>query len=161
MSFQQGQKSSHPDLFKAIHDNQETKSYTSRLVAEKDFKNGEVIVQLTGVTPGVAKTYTSVQFSPTTHVELNSDLVYLNHSCDPTTYLDVTDKALVALKDIKKGDDLTFFYPSTEWEMSQPFDCWCGAEKCVGKVAGAKNLPVDVLRLYKLSPHIIQLKSEQ
>lgn len=26
---------------------------------------------------------------------------------------------------LKEGDELTFFYPSTEWSMAQPFDCLC------------------------------------
>lgn len=29
---------------------------------------------------------------------------------------------------LKKGQDITFFYPSTEWDMAQGFECSCGAE---------------------------------
>lgn len=33
-----------------------------------------------------------------------------------------------ALRDIQPGDELSFFYPSTEWEMAQGFECKCGAK---------------------------------
>jgi len=35
---------------------------------------------------------------------------------------------------LKKGDDITFFYPSTEWDMAQGFDCNCGAKVCLTAV---------------------------
>jgi SET domain-containing protein len=38
---------------------------------------------------------------------------YINHSCDPNVAFDTTAFKLVALKDIKAGDELVFFYPST------------------------------------------------
>ena len=34
---------------------------------------------------------------------------------------------LTALRPISEGDELTFFYPSTEWAMAEPFECGCGA----------------------------------
>jgi hypothetical protein len=63
------------------------------------------------------------------HVELNSDLLYLNHHCDPTTYLDVTKKALVALRPVKKGEELNFFYPSTEWDMGKMIKVFIGGNR--------------------------------
>ena len=43
---------------------------------------------------------------------------------------------------LRVGDELTFFYPSTEWEMDRPFRCRCGAGegKCLGWIDGAKVL---------------------
>ncbi|KAI8344921.1 hypothetical protein BD560DRAFT_493287 [Blakeslea trispora] len=150
---------SHPGIFSVLKQG-EPGSFSSKLVAERDFAEGSVIVNLQGLTPG-PKRYSSVQVSPTEHVELNSDLLYLNHSCNPSTYLDVTKRSLMALQDIKKGDELTFFYPSTEWDMAQPFDCWCGSEKCIGKVDGARNLPAEKLQKFMLSDHIRQLLKER
>lgn len=117
MQQQEQQAPSHPGLFKVLRQGDST-SFSSKLVAERDFKKGETIADLTGLTPG-PKRYSSVQISATEHVELNSDLLYLNHSCDPSTYLDITKRAIVALKDIKQGEELTFFYPSTEWDMGK------------------------------------------
>ncbi|KAG2194721.1 hypothetical protein INT47_012092 [Mucor saturninus] len=150
---------SHPGLFKVVRQG-DPESFTSKLVAERDFAKDAVIVDLTGLTPG-PKRYSSVQISATDHVELNSDLLYLNHSCDPSTYLNIAQRAIVALKDIKQGDELDFFYPSTEWDMAQAFDCWCGSAKCIGKVNGASHLSSDVLKQFTISEHITQLLKER
>lgn len=48
-------------------------------------------------------------------------------------------------KGLNEGDELTFFYPSTEWDMAQPFDCHCGSENCLGKVRGASELTREEL----------------
>lgn len=112
---------SHPGLFRVVRQGDPT-SFSSKLIADRAFVKDQVIVDLTGLTPG-PKRYSSVQISTTEHVELNSDLLYLNHSCDPSTYLNIEKRALVALKDIQQGDELDFFYPSTEWDMGK-FTCF-------------------------------------
>jgi len=43
-------------------------------------------------------------------------------------------------KGLKIGDELSFYYPSTEWEMTQSFDCLCGTASCLGKISGAKYM---------------------
>ena len=48
-------------------------------------------------------------------------------------------------KGLKPGDELTFFYPSTEWDMAQGFDCFCGAKTCRGFISGAKNMKKEQL----------------
>jgi hypothetical protein len=57
---------------------------------------------------------------------------------------------------------LSFFYPSTEWEMAQPFDCWCGAgeDKCFGRVQGAINLDTERLGQYYLNGYIMEMLKE-
>jgi hypothetical protein len=62
---------------------------------------------------------------------------------------------------LKAGDELTFFYPSTEWEMAQPFECLCKNAECRGTISGAMDMPVDVLSEYWLNPHIEELLQEQ
>ncbi|KAF8972661.1 hypothetical protein BDZ97DRAFT_2003516 [Flammula alnicola] len=91
------------------------------------------------------KAYTSVQCGRNDHIELNSDLVYINHSCEPNVAFDLSSPDqckwhLRALKDIQPGDTLTFFYPSTEWDMDQPFNCECGTQTCLGMIQGARYL---------------------
>ena len=59
-------------------------------------------------------------------------------------------------KPLKEGELLTFFYPSSEWDMSQPFKCLCDSESCLGYIAGAKQLSesgVDLSK-YWMNPHI-------
>ena len=50
--------------------------------------------------------------------------------------MDVERLALVARRALPVDTELSFFYPSTEWEMAQPFDCWCGSVRCLKKIQG-------------------------
>jgi hypothetical protein len=81
----------------------------------------------------------------------------MNHSCAPSANLDVTKMEVRAAKPIAAGKPITFFYPSTEWEMAQPFKCDCGAKECLGTISGAKHIPRQILGKYVLNQHIKQL----
>jgi SET domain len=52
-----------------------------------------------------------VQVGRNLHIELNSELVYMNHSCAPTVKICVETMTVVALVDLDVGDEVTFFYP--------------------------------------------------
>lgn len=53
-------------------------------------------------------------------------------------------------------------YPSTEWQMSQPFDCACGkSSHCLGKMDGAHSIQPETLAKYTINEHILQLKRQQ
>ena len=62
---------------------------------------------------------------------------------------------LSTLRPILGGDEVSFFYPSTEWKMTEPFDCLCGNDDCLGHVSGAAYLGHDNLSKYRLSDYII------
>ena len=68
------------------------------------FKRGETLCPIRNTLPGI-KAYSSVQVLPDPaiasapnspderrHIELNSDLLYVNHSCDPNVVFDVNGK---------------------------------------------------------------------
>jgi hypothetical protein len=67
---------------------------------------------------------------------------------------DVDHGRVAVVEDVRPGDELTFFYPATEWDMAVPFDCTCGAPECLGRIAGAKHLPRDLLSRYRLARHV-------
>ena len=52
---------------------------------------------------------------------------YLNHSCDPNSALDFTRLELVSLRKITPGEELSFNYLTSEWDMAAPFACQCGS----------------------------------
>ncbi|MGK7904081.1 MAG: SET domain-containing protein-lysine N-methyltransferase [Hormoscilla sp.] len=58
-------------------------------------------------------------------------LQYINHSCAPNVFFDTSDLFLRALSKIEIGEELTFFYPSTEWSMDRQFDCLCQSKDCL------------------------------
>ena len=84
------------------------------------------------------------------------DFQYYNHSCDPNFYHDFKSMKSFALRDIKKGEELTRFYCCNEWAMVAPFMCSCGAKECCKFVGGAKHLSLKKLEEYApyLAPHV-------
>jgi len=116
------------------------------------------------------KAYSSVQYGtgPHDHLELNSDLLFMNHSCDPSVQLLLPrgrpDQWCLKTgpRGLKEGQAVTFFYPSTEWDMAQGFQCSCGSEKCLGDIRGAKYLSLEQLEdRGEVNEHIRRLKQEQ
>lgn len=65
---------------------------------------------------------------------------FLNHSCDPNTALDFERLELVAIKPIAPGEELSFNYLTSEWDMAAPFACMCGAANCHGLIRGFRHL---------------------
>ena len=129
----------------------------AKLVANTPFQKGQILDSFADARLTPEPTYQTVQVSATEHVLVGDTLAKLNHSCAPNTYLDVERGVVIALGDIAIGDELTFFYPSTEWEMVEPFLCQCGSAACVGLIQGAKFLHPTYLAQYKFNPHIVSL----
>lgn len=140
-------------------------SFLSSLLARRNFGAGERLATLTQCVFDKPKRYTSVQYREDGHFELCSEFVYMNHSCDPSAALDVNERDDIhvrALREIKAGEAVTFFYPSTEWDMDQPFDCTCGASNCLGRISGAKQLSVDQLKERGfVNNHILTMKRQR
>jgi hypothetical protein len=84
----------------------------------------------------------------------------MNHSCDPNIYIDTKNMVLTTIKEISQGDELTFFYPSTEFSMSNPFLCSCGYEKCLGHISGALGIRAEAATaVYKYNEYLNILDS--
>jgi len=58
-------------------------------------------------------------------------LNFLNHSCDPNSKIDRDSFSLIALKDIKIGEEITCDYNKTELN-GQKVSCNCQSENCRG-----------------------------
>lgn len=100
-------------------------------------------------------TYLTIQTGEQKHITLSPDfLQYVNHSCAPNVFFDTQQMQLVALREIEPGDELLFFYPSTEWDMAQPFDCFCGNSCCLHQIKGAAYLTADEAARYRLTAFI-------
>jgi len=84
----------------------------------------------------------SIQVSETEHMNCSGDIIYTSHHCDANALMVPTPEgcSLVALRDIGAGELVSFDYDTTEWDMSDPFDCLCGSPKCKGRVAGFRHL---------------------
>ncbi len=67
---------------------------------------------------------------------------YINHSCEPNCYYQIRDERVFihALRDIKKGEELTFNY---EYDLDgfEEHPCRCGSPRCVGYIAAEEDWP--------------------
>jgi len=85
--------------------------------------------------------------------------IFANHHCSPNGYICFEDLTYRALRDVSAGDELTFNYCTTEYEMVQPFDCLCGSSNCLGRVAGCKYLDeIEVERIFSLLSPFLKSK---
>jgi hypothetical protein len=97
----------------------------------------------------------TLQLDEDRHILLSPEpLWYTNHSCAPNVFFDTEAMEVVILTPVAPGDELRFFYPSTEWSMAEPFVCACGSPDCLGRINGAADLPDAVLERYRLTPYV-------
>lgn len=122
------------------------------------FAVGEVLTPFRAAATYDRPARMTLQVSEREHITLwPSVLTFTNHSCDPNAFFDTEQGRLIALKPIAAGEPITFFYPSTEWTMAEPFDCSCGSARCLRRIAGASQLPERSLQGQRLNAHILKL----
>ncbi|MDB9518120.1 SET domain-containing protein-lysine N-methyltransferase [Roseofilum reptotaenium CS-1145] len=101
--------------------------------------------------------YLTVQIHRDRHIMLDPEwLQYINHSCNPNVVFNTSKQDVIAVRPLEKGEEITFFYPSTEWLMDRAFDCLCNSDNCLGTIQGAAHLPLEILTNYQLSDYIQQ-----
>lgn len=123
------------------------------LITKKNYNKGETICEIPREKVVNKPNRFTVQIGRVEHTDVGK-LAALNHSCDPNVILDTTNMVMIARRNIEKGEELSFFYPSTEWEMDAPFICLCGSANCIHVVAGARFLPLSTLEYHFLNKHI-------
>lgn len=66
-----------------------------------------------------------------------SDTDYVNHSCEPNSGIK-GQVSLVAMRDIKKGEEITFDYGTVLYRSKgapkYELECLCGSKNCRGKI---------------------------
>jgi hypothetical protein len=132
------------------------------LHATVSFQTGDIICSFGARETLSQPNYLTVQLNEHEHILLDPEfLQYINHSCQPNVFFDTTHQVLRCLRPIEVGEELSFFYPSTEWSMDQGFDCVCNSEGCLGRIQGAAHLRPDILNNYQLSAYIQQKLSQE
>jgi len=120
------------------------------LYAAKNIKPGKIIINYKGKLITKKETDTNPKydndkaiylFNLNSRYDLDGDFKYndarlINHSCNPNC--EVEGKGLklwiVAIKDIKKGEELSYDYGFGYDEDYKQFVCKCGAKNCVGYI---------------------------
>lgn len=130
-------------------------THQNALYCHRAFKKGENLISFLAEKTVTHPNYLTVQIGNQKHIHLRpSFLQFINHSCDPNIIFNTSSMQLGCLKDISIGEELCFFYPATEWEISQPFDCNCNSEKCLKRITGAAFMSPDILSRYTLTNFI-------
>jgi hypothetical protein len=125
------------------------------LFSTRRFKPGDILCSFSSGETLSEPTRLTVQTGLSEHITLRPEsLQYMNHSCSPNAFFDTESFEVVCLEHVRPGDELTFFYPSTEWDMAEPFRCHCGERGCLGTIQGAAYIDVEVLLDYRLTAFI-------
>jgi len=129
------------------------------LFSRKSFQIGEPIQAFASSQTLTQPDRYTVQAAATNqHIVLSPEfLLYINHHCRPNSFFDFRGMQLRAVAPIRPGEEFTFFYPSTEWSMSEAFQCHCGSAHCHGRIQGAAYLSGETLKSYDLAEHIKDL----
>lgn len=86
---------------------------------------------------------------------------FLNHSCQPNCSINWEKLNLVALRNIKKDEELTYNYNTSEYDLINlikncSFKCNCNTKDCIGEIKGFKHLDLKEKKKIKkfLSPFL-------
>lgn len=126
-----------------VSNEEENETKGASKIAKRDYRVGEVVEYVNMWSNDVSVSHKpskyTVFFDDETHIDYPL-FKYINHSCNantvPFSYIGKNDTifTFIAIKPIKKGDEITFNYLHNEKEIANPFDCLCGSHNCVGRV---------------------------
>lgn len=115
----------------------------------RDFAEGETILELRGrlidFQASLAKgdrECDALQIAADSYLDLEPPGVLVNHSCDPNTGV-FSGPRLVALRDIRAGEEIRYDYSTTMDEDHWTLPCSCCAPQCRGVVRDFKWLPKE------------------
>jgi hypothetical protein len=144
------------EVRRSLHNNQ------NALFALRSWNAGDIIADFSASSISAEPTYLTIQVGTGKHITLAPEfLQYINHSCDPNVFFDTTSMNVIALKKIPEGEELCFFYPSSEWKMIQSFTCYCKSPHCLHEIRGASYLSRDAVEKYRFTDFIAGMLSRR
>jgi len=103
---------------------------------------------------GKEKICNPLQMSEKEYLDLKKPYVYINHSCNPNAGIR-KEGELFALKEIKKGQEITYDYSTTEWTYEKfgkyrewAMECNCRTIKCRGTLGQFPTLSPKLKKQY-------------
>jgi uncharacterized protein len=121
--------------------------------ANQNIKKGTLIEDMKGkIVPDNEESHKKYNLNYMCPISKNECLLiktngkYINHSCDPNCGI-VDSIKIVAIKDIKKDEEISVDYDTIEyeWEMK----CNCGSAICRKKIRGYRYLSEELKKKYK------------
>ncbi|MBI4090793.1 MAG: SET domain-containing protein [Candidatus Komeilibacteria bacterium] len=125
------------------------------VVAGKDFKKGKLVTTVRGPVRYIRvetkkqaqKHAVWIGRTKYTWFDPRPPLHRLNHSCDPNTGIRGKTR-MYALRDIKKGEEITIDYSTIEPQPLWSMPCSCRTKKCRKVVRSIEFLPYTTYRKY-------------
>ncbi|MBP6942963.1 MAG: SET domain-containing protein-lysine N-methyltransferase [Candidatus Buchananbacteria bacterium] len=132
-----------------------TNKFGKCLIANKDIAKDEIIAEFDGEVYEAEKCTDlpkdiadhAIQFAEHTWKDSSGIARYINHSCEPNCGIKGLF-TLVAMNDIKEGEELLWDYDMTEdsdWRM----ECLCGTPSCRKIIGSFSLVPNTVRQKYK------------
>lgn len=137
----------------------DTGKYGSGVFANEDIKKGQIVyvfggerIDVTDLLKRVNSNEENIddpfQIGKRTYIDLDEISRSFNHSCDPSTGVRKTAE-MFALRDIKKGEEITFDYSltiaPTDWKMK----CMCDSKICRKILGDILSVPKKRLEEYR------------
>jgi SET domain-containing protein len=128
--------------------------------ALRDIKKGESLANFSGeelkrqeihnrIIAGQENADDPLQIDDDLFLDIDNDAYFFNHNCEPNAGIRGRCE-LIAIKDIKKGEEITFDYATTvgvnieNWIM----ECACGATNCRKVIGNILTVPKDKIDEY-------------
>jgi len=139
----------------------ETQGLGKSAFATCDIKAGEKITEFTGevldrkiiherIINGQERLDDPLQISDNEFMDIDNDAYFFNHSCEPNAGINGT-VSMVAIKNIKAGEEITFDYSATvginvdNWQMK----CFCKSPNCRKVIGNILTIPYTQLKKYR------------
>jgi len=124
-----------------------TKNISLGIFAERDIKKGETVFIFKGKTKqyfgfdlSVGKYWLGVGNNVWIGVPKENLGHHINHSCKPNSGFKGT-RTIIAVKNIKKGEQATIDYSVTEEDLKWKMKCKCGEKNCRKTIRSVQFLP--------------------
>jgi hypothetical protein len=131
-----------------------TKSTNKGLFAKVDFKMGDTIFTWEGIEKnGRYPWYVGDRWLQIGKYRWiapfgNNPGYYINHSCNPNAGIKDSIK-IVAMKNIRRGEEVTFDYSTSESENGWYLVCNCGNKNCRGIIRSYEFLSTELRLKYR------------
>jgi len=124
----------------------------SGVFAKVDIGKGEKITMLLGPEVDLGKALANegencIQIGDCLYFDSEGVARWINHSCNPNSGIK-NDRELVAIRDIKKDEEIRFDYSTSMDEDCWTMECKCGSKNCRGIIKDFKYLPTDLRQKY-------------
>jgi len=125
------------------------KGYGRTHFAKHNFQAGNIVMHGFGKIINHQTKHLSIQISPKKYfLPTKWTGKYWNHSCEPNCFARTRSDGfpdMVALRNIKKGEEITYSYFMTEHSWSalaveKKISCLCGAKKCCKRILSFSQL---------------------